>query len=228
MKLLYFKKALAWLKGCFSLVGLVSFFAGVYSLALVDLFYFSNEITPPAFSAAFAGGALILAGYTAIKVNRWINGKINETAFKRSEDFLTCFSQQMMQIETLFIRIDLLLLDTDREDYTQNLKKMNIEHEKTFKIATEAHAKLATLESWGVVFKQKKAYVERSTKLIGVLGYIEGFLLLRKSKEFTIDDNIRTNINTIKSKLRSIHYVMESIENIKFKDKINFTSHVER
>ena len=222
--MLYFKKSIKWIKDCFSLVGVVSFFAGVYSLALVDLFYFPEEITPAAFSAAFAGGALMLACYTTWKVKKWLKNKVDETAFKRTEDFLVNISHQKTQVEILRIRINLLLMKHTKESYKKTLDEMLLIEKETFKLSADSQIKLSILNSWGAVFKQQKAYNAASKKLISSLAYIEGFFINETSENIFMDEEATKEIKAIMSNLFSVAIVFEAIENKKFEDKIRFTS----
>ncbi|BCQ45413.1 hypothetical protein ERHA55_29400 [Erwinia rhapontici] len=151
--MLYFKKFIKWMKGCFSLVGVVSFFAGVYSLALVDLFYFSEEITPPTFSAAFTGGAFMLACYTAWNVKKWLKNKINETAFKRSEELIQSASSYASSLVNL-IRVTRSISQTSsfsehgleliKRDLESSFGKY-VEHGSNFSILLEQ------LHVWGLI-----------------------------------------------------------------------------
>lgn len=160
--MLYFKNSVKWIKDCFSLVGLVSFFAGVYSLALVDLFYFSEEITPTAFSAAFAGGALMLACYTAWKVNKWLNNKVNETAFKRSEELIQSISSFTVSLTNLIRVIRNINAAPSISEHGLELIKRDLgdSFNNYLEDANKFSILLEQLHVWGVEFKIKSEFYD--------------------------------------------------------------------
>lgn len=153
----HIKKIIEWVAGFFSLVGFFCFLAGVYSLSLVDLFYFSEEITPATFSAAFAGGALILACYTALKVNKWLNNKINDTAFKKAEELIQSLSSFIISIADLIRMLESINTSKSISEHGLSViqKKLGNSHAKYMEDGLKLSILLEQLHAWGVELKIK-------------------------------------------------------------------------
>ncbi|ELY6083888.1 hypothetical protein SNO26_003107, partial [Cronobacter sakazakii] len=85
------------------LLHIKSLIVGVLLTEFITWLLFKNpkKITAPGLSATVAVCALLLAIYSAYQVKKWVNSKINEKAFKRSEELLEEFLKLMVILARL-------------------------------------------------------------------------------------------------------------------------------
>lgn len=74
----------------FRLSNILFFFFGIMVTVILlwVLYKDPTRITAPALAALTAMCTFLLALWSAFKVNKWLNSKVNEKAFKRTEEFL--------------------------------------------------------------------------------------------------------------------------------------------
>ncbi|MFK8257124.1 hypothetical protein ACFL9S_04990 [Erwinia sp. AnSW2-5] len=225
--MLYFEKPVKWMKVFFNPIGVVSFFAGVYSLSLVDLFYFSEEISPDAFSAAFAGGALMLAGYTGFKVNKWLNSKINDAAFKKAEEFMneySSFSLKMLDISYKLRHINECGSEIEfREPTTRTasdiIKSIEDLHKKIFDLLILHQL----FTNWRIIFKESEKFGQ---SMFDIGHSIETVKQIHSHSDNNINDFIFLLIgnNKLFETFEIQSRITEEILNIPFNEKFDFTS----
>ncbi|HHH1497821.1 TPA: hypothetical protein ACPZSC_004261, partial [Yersinia enterocolitica] len=85
------------------------FFGVMVTVVLLWVLYKDpTRITAPALAALTAMCTFLLALWSAFKVNKWLNSKVNEKAFKRTEEFLDEMIHYNLSIAKIYYICDLL------------------------------------------------------------------------------------------------------------------------
>lgn len=102
------KSKLKKLRNEFKLSHVLWFFIGILITVAFNWIVYKDpkRITAPGVSALVAMSTFMLALWSAFKVNKWINSKVNEKSFKRTEEFLDELSSLYLGLAKLYSVIE--------------------------------------------------------------------------------------------------------------------------
>ncbi|EMG0806828.1 hypothetical protein V4Y22_003580 [Escherichia coli] len=124
------------------------------------LFKDIKKITAPGLSAIVAVVALSLAIYSAYQVKKWVFSKINEKAFKRSEELLEEFAKMMIVLARLkYVMQRISQINKFSETNATSLKEELREIQNDYFMCISKQILIThTFSNWGVIFNYKKQF----------------------------------------------------------------------
>ncbi|MCR4457060.1 hypothetical protein [Pseudescherichia sp. L3] len=207
---------------------IIGFITGVViTLSILALTYkFPKWITAPGITALFAIGTFSLALYTAFQLKKWINSKVNEKAFKRSEELLDEFSKYILaaaNIQNFMLRMKA------QEEYTEHSFSLMFEELKELqkKLIDSSHSQILIIHSfshWGIKFIGKKYYLKQRTHFVYVNSYCNALLSIldqhKSDQSKAIDPEIikyaQLLRKQISSRIDSGGYILDGIMKMKY------------
>ncbi|CNG02698.1 hypothetical protein ACULTK_003761 [Yersinia enterocolitica] len=138
----------------FYLSHILFFFFGVMvTVVLLWVLYKDpTRITAPALAALTAMCTFLLALWSAFKVNKWLNSKVNEKAFKRTEEFLDEMIHYNLSIAKIYYICD-LLRKAKFEEFNDDIhlnKELNEYINEYFNVSLSIKVYENTFKHWGI------------------------------------------------------------------------------
>ncbi|HCD3049388.1 TPA: hypothetical protein NBM42_005773, partial [Klebsiella variicola] len=99
-----------------------------------------KRVTAPGLSSLVAVCALVLAIYSAFQVKKWMDNKVNETAFKKSEGFIDNLIQMNNNIVYLTVYIQILKMTNSNDAFEKVLDKISYHVENILIKTSETYA----------------------------------------------------------------------------------------
>ncbi|CQH51391.1 TPA: hypothetical protein PXM78_000652 [Yersinia enterocolitica] len=129
------------------------FFGVMVTVVLLWVLYKDpTRITAPALAALTAMCTFLLALWSAFKVNKWLNSKVNEKAFKRTEEFLDEMIHYNLSIAKIYYICD-LLRKAKFEEFNDDIhlnKELNEYINEYFNVSLSIKVYENTFKHWGI------------------------------------------------------------------------------
>lgn len=201
------------IKDRFNLSHVVGFFVGIVVTVIFNWVVFKDpkRITAPGVAALVAMSTFSLALWSAFKVEKWLKSKVNEKAFKRTEEFLDSYVELALNIAKIYSiakyigkrTTDQIISDRTiirnindfAPEYLNSILTL-ITHENTFK-------------NWGIIFKHRNAHkkiMSRLTKITPIIRNINDI-----AYEFDNSTTQEKDANKMKAHSKIIIQYIDSI-----------------
>lgn len=159
------------------------------------LFKDPKRVTAPGVSVFLASCTFALALYSASQVKKWLNSKVNEKAFKRTEEFLDEISNQALlsaKLQHLMYRIK-----NQKKFSNQIFSNINDELEPLLKDLSTSNTsqtlKTYTFAHWQVRLKGKQPYQKAKYHYDKFI--TEGYILSGLLKGYSANEKHHINID---------------------------------
>lgn len=154
------------LKYRLNLSHVMGFFAGVFFTVIFNWFVFKDpkRVTAPGVAALIAACTFTLALWSAFKVNRWVNAKVNEKGFRKCEEILDDISRgitKLLRVNLYATKIfhlnsqdstlsehDLMKAQSYNENYINEADEMDL-------LLLDVVALQHQLKTWGFIIDEK-------------------------------------------------------------------------
>lgn len=161
-------------KNIFNLSHIIGFFIGVLVTIIINWLLFKDpkKITAPGVASLVAICTFSLALYSAYQVKKWLNSKINETAFKKSDEFLSILCEVNNKLAELNMYVRTLHLRRNAKDYEKwidHILTLNIELNK---LIVSAYNCSYTFATWGIDFIQATLFDKAMFRCGRIIGNI--------------------------------------------------------
>ncbi|EMM2470541.1 TPA: hypothetical protein QHY55_005373 [Klebsiella pneumoniae subsp. pneumoniae] len=183
-----------------------------------------KRVTAPGLSSLVAVCALVLAIYSAFQVKKWMDNKVNETAFKKSEGFIDNLIQMNNNIVYLTVYIQILKMTNSNDAFEKVLDKISYHVENILIKTSETYAFSSTFKVWGIDYINIKSFDEINKKLGHQLGYLYSLTI---SNELTLETLNEKDIglDKIENELRAINSKLNELLEEPYKSSFVYSSH---
>jgi hypothetical protein len=227
-----------WAKKQFERVKLLhikSLFVGVLLTEFITWLLFKNpkKITAPGLSATVAVCALLLAIYSAYQVKKWVNSKINEKAFKRSEELL----EEFLKLMVILARLKYALLHVAKtekltEKNALTLKEeINKIQEDYFICISNQILLIHSFSHWGIIFKCKKHWEKTRVHLTTcqsecntIREQLAMFSSNANQAKKLSNEDIKTLANSIVGRIDTVGYIYDALLKRKYIDIFKYSN----
>lgn len=154
---------------------IIGFFTGILITIAINWITFKDpkEITAPGVASLVAICTFSLALYSAYQVKKWLDSKINETAFKKTDEFINELCTINNKIEELIFSIKKLRFAKEKKEYEkaiEDLYNCTLEIQKSI---MTAYNHSYTFPTWGIEFVQMKLFNKANGRVGFMIGLIE-------------------------------------------------------
>lgn len=153
-------------KNKFNLSHVAGFFVGIVVTVIFNWIVFKDpkRVTAPGVAALVAMCTFTLALWSAFKVNKWLNSKINETAYKQAEmsmELLRNIIIDLFHISGCFNR--LRTANETNGEYKRLLEDLKPRYERFMENFNSFIIVTDSLSSWNIIFIHKTIFHKAST-----------------------------------------------------------------
>ncbi|WP_438443170.1 hypothetical protein [Kluyvera georgiana] len=220
------------IKDRFNLSHIFGFVVGIVTTIAINWILFKDpkRVTAPGLAALVALCTFSLALWSAFKVDKWLNSKVNEKAFKRTEEFLDSYIDLALNIAKIYSIAKYIRNKTTKQIITDRSIIRNINEfapEFLNSILTVAvHEN--TFKNWGIIFKHRKAHRKIMSRLKIIVP------IIRRMNEIAYEfDNSTTQekdanrmkeySTTIIQYIDSVYYSVDGIVKRSYSDIFDYT-----
>ncbi|WP_314419117.1 hypothetical protein [Pseudescherichia vulneris] len=159
----------------FNISHIIGFFIGVLITITINWLLFKDpkKITAPGVAALITMCTFSLALYSAYQVKKWLNSKINETAFKKTDDFISELCTINNKILEVIFLIKKLELMSKKEEYNKCVEELFTCSLELKKSIMTAYNHSYTFPTWSIKFVQRKLFDKANGRVGFMLGFIE-------------------------------------------------------
>ncbi|MEB8025551.1 hypothetical protein [Enterobacter hormaechei] len=217
------------------LLHIKSLIVGVLLTEFITWLLFKNpkKITAPGLSATVAVCALLLAIYSAYQVKKWVNSKINEKAFKRSEELL----EEFLKLMVILARLKYALQHVAKTEKLTEKNALTLKEEINkiqddyFICISNQILLIHSFSHWEIIFKCKK-YWEK-TRVHLTICQSECNTIREQLAMFTSNANqakklsnedIKTLANSIIGRIDTVGYIYDGILKRKYNDIFKYSN----
>lgn len=183
-----------------------------------------KRVTAPGLSSLIAVCALALAIYSAFQVKKWMDNKVNETAFKKSEGFIDNLIQMNNNIVYLTVYIQTLKMTDSNDAFEKVLDKISYHVESILIKTSETYAFSSTFKVWGIDYINIKTFDEINNKLGHQLGYLYSLTISNKLTLETLNEK-DIGLDKVEKELRAINSKVNELLEEPYKYSFVYSSH---
>lgn len=207
---------------------IVGFFFGVVVTVLINWIIFKDpkKITAPGVASLMAICTFSLALYSAFQLKKWVNSKVNEKAFKRSEELLDEFSTFILVVAKMQ---HFMLSIKKQQNYSEHAFSLMYDElsELQNNFVESNSSQLLIIHSfshWGVKFIGRKYYMKSRVHFSQINADCSDLLrILRKHKSsdsHRVKTEVVTQIQTLRSNISSRieagGYILDGVMKMKY------------
>lgn len=184
-----------------------------------------KKITAPGLSAIVAVIALSLAIYSAYQVKKWVNSKIKEKAFKRTEELL----EEISKMAVILARLKYLMMEIKNLKHLSEISASKLsseiknQQEKYFESISNQILAVHSFSNWGVIFTIRKIYDKARIHLTHTqneCNHIRDKLnkeIIKAKKNETVNiEEIKFQAKHIISRIDAAGYILDGIIKMKY------------
>lgn len=204
----------------------------VFSIGVVFTIFFNLivnkepfEINSDSISALANVGTFIVALVAALQVKKWLDNKINETAFNKSEEFITELSRFNYRISVVLNCLAKIPTIESDKDYLSFKQELALLHGISDKELEDLFTSFELFNNWGIRFTLHEEVSNGLFDAGYAIGVTEAIINavnnsdnLKDFKEFSID------MDLFLEKANSAMNYLSKVINIPFSEKFHFTS----
>lgn len=219
-------------KDRFNLSHVIGFFVGIVVTVIFNWIVFKDpkRITAPGVATLVAMCTFTLALWSAFKVNKWLNSKINETAYKQAEismELLRNVIIDLFHISHCFKR--LRIANVKNGEYERILNDLRPRYEKYIENFNNLLIVTDSLPSWNII-PIHKAIVTQSSKLMhknNFASIVKSSIALLSSDEIKYDKTVyfMSNSSIIILTVDTVIYRFTGLLTIPYDKKFKHLSH---
>ncbi|MFW5405457.1 hypothetical protein [Pectobacterium carotovorum] len=166
-----------------NLSNILGFVVGVVVTIVINWILFKDpkRVTAPGLAALVALGTFSLALWSAFKVDKWLNSKVNDTAFKKAEEFITELTKLNYRLSVLQNTLrGLTSVKTDK-DYLSLKKEISFINGLSYDQLENLFTSVDLFNNWNIKFK----YYDKLQEGLFKSGYSIGMM---EKLVFSIDN----------------------------------------
>lgn len=197
-------------------ISISSFIVGVFCGTVLTLvfnwiiFKSPKTVTAPGVAALLSICTFSLALWSAFKVDKWLKNKINETAFKKADDFVVSLCDLSNNVHEIIFNLNGIRISDNEEEYNYfiNELKENLTLMSSNVFTLYGHRN--TFNTWCIIFHQSEALSKISSRL----GFVNGILtnvMMNGLHEFSEKNKDQIRRMYISAKLESTVMYLDAI-----------------
>ncbi|WPU21430.1 hypothetical protein RI049_15230 [Cedecea neteri] len=182
------------------------------------------EINSDSVSALANVGTFLVALIAALQVKKWLNSKINETAFKKSEEFISELTKFNYRLSVALNCIKSISDMQSDEDFISFKEELALLHGLSYKELESLFTSIDLFNNWGIEFMNHKEIDEGLDSAGYSVGATEKLIEITNSvddlEEFMEHD---IDVDFLSEKLSTTITIFSDIIKTPFTEKFKFT-----
>ncbi|WP_065358473.1 hypothetical protein [Kluyvera georgiana] len=189
------------------------------------LFKDPKRVTAPGLAALVALCTFSLALWSAFKVDKWLNSKVNDTAFKKAEEFTTELTRLNYRISVLQNTLNKLVSVDNDKDYYSLKKEISFINRLSYEQLENLFISFDLFNNWNIRFKYHDKLQEGLFEAGFSIAMMEELVFtIEKTNNFSEYKEENISIDLILEHITPAIQIFSEILEIPFTEKFDLTS----